>query len=95
MPEFHKCKALLDDIDAMEKSEDLGVPYQAEYVEARIRYSNVDEYTEWVGDVDNKVRGTVLYTITGRQYFIDTPIEEFDKQMNEYLEKDKWFIKIN
>jgi len=82
MQPFHKCLSLVDDPDA-ESKEDLGIPIDEKYVRVRFRYADISEYLEWVEE-DDDVRGTIVYTFTGRVYFIQTPLDEMDRLMDEY-----------
>lgn len=85
---FHKCKALVDDENIEEKL-DLGLPLDEKYSRVRFRYSDVTDYIEWIEEDDQTaedvVKGTIVYTIMGKIYFIATSIDEFDKCIDDYV----------
>jgi len=92
---YHKCNALMEDLDALGKNEDLGLPKEDTYVRTRFLYAEVDGYHEWIEDEFGVevLKGTVVYVL-GRMYQIDTSLDNFDAQIEAY-EKEINIFKYN
>lgn len=98
MRDFHRCLSLIEDPEL--NDEVLDPSAEEKYTQVRFRYSDVTDYMEWVEEdiVGNEeVKGTLVFTILGRQYLIKTPLDEFDRLMDEHEEDSKshWISKVN
>lgn len=92
MQSFHKCLSLIDDPD-IESKVDLGIPIEEKYTRVRFRYADVTDYLEWVEEdehsSDETIKGTIVYTVMGRVYFITTPLNDFDLAIDKWEEQDR------